>query len=493
MTGPQQPSEPIRIRSFIAPRRSGSALLMRIFAESPLCSITENLSPPGNVTTQAAFLNRQITVGDPHHPIIAETLKVGKKFLITKEDAEIGFPLSTYRHIRPIFLIRDPIRTFESWTKFQLGSVASLETVYRLMYNVGTHRRAPDVGVMVVAYERLVQEPESEIRRICNHWGIPFVESMLNFKKPFGYSMVVSSQKEKQAFDEATAQGLHNTVETYDSPMAEASGYPGILSNTVKDQVEKSMGQMYLDFWKADVEKIRTVLAEKTWIGFDLDDTLHEFSMSTGIAATKIIAMLSGKYGLAVPVLAEAYYRILAEKTQFPFLDDRSSTQVRKERFTAVLTHFSIPPDENVMQDLLEAYEATYITSLELKSGARSLLSTIKKMGKKIVIITEGPYDVQDRVVEALGISRYVDFLATASQFGSTKYSGLYPAVLKHLSISPTEMAYVGDKTDRDFYPAMAKGIYAIQFDEKRNVCLDAVFPRLNTLNKIEYILVDKR
>ena len=48
--------------------------------------------------------------------------------------------------------------------------------------------------------------------------------------------------------------------------------------------------------------------------------------------------------------------------------------------------------------------EFTLMNLLELKCGALDLLSMIKDMGKKIVVITEGPQDAQERTVQGLGI-----------------------------------------------------------------------------------------
>jgi putative hydrolase of the HAD superfamily len=143
------------------------------------------------------------------------------------------------------------------------------------------------------------------------------------------------------------------------------------------------------------------------------------------------------------------------------------------------------------MAELLESYEATLMASLELKCGALGLLSAVRKMGKKIVIITEGPQDAQERTVEGLGIGGYIDFLATTNHFGVTKTSGLFSKVLEHLGISPGDMAYIGDNEQRDMKPAMAKGIFSIHLAETKHVSLKTFPPQVNTLRKLQYILLD--
>jgi putative hydrolase of the HAD superfamily len=108
------------------------------------------------------------------------------------------------------------------------------------------------------------------------------------------------------------------------------------------------------------------------------------------------------------------------------------------------------------------------MASLELKCGAIDLLSTLKDMGKRIVIMTEGPQDAQERTIHRLGFGEYIVFLATTNHFGVTKTNGLFPKVLEHLGISPGDIAYIGDNEQRDMKPAMAEGIFSIHLAETK-------------------------
>jgi putative hydrolase of the HAD superfamily len=94
-------------------------------------------------------------------------------------------------------------------------------------------------------------------------------------------------------------------------------------------------------------------------------------------------------------LLLFAVQRILREKTASVFSDGKTSFDYRRERFAALLAHFSIA----FMAQLLQFYEITLTACLEPKSGALGLLSTCKKLGKKTVVITEGPQDAQGRSI----------------------------------------------------------------------------------------------
>lgn len=262
--------------------------------------------------------------------------------------------------------------------------------------------------------------------------------------------------------------------------------YHNLFFNTEKNELEEHLGRSYLSYWRDDVMRLRVIFHEKTWFGFDLDDTLHEFRGSSGIATNKVLEKISGRNGSPMPELREEYFRVLMEKTANAFSDGKSSFDYRKERFTSVLATFSLPNYTQFMDTLLESYEHTLTESLQLKCGALCLLSTIKNMGKKIVIITEGPQDAQERTIQALGIEGYVDFIATTNHLQVTKTIGLFKKVLGYLGISPGDMAYIGDSEQRDMEPAMAEGIFSIHLDENSHVSLNAFPPHINTWRKLQ-------
>jgi len=218
------------------------------------------------------------------------------------------------------------------------------------------------------------------------------------------------------------------------------------------------------------------------WIGFDLDDTLHQFRQASGAATNAVLSNISSRYGTSVEALRDEYSRILKSKTAAAFSDGRTSADYRTERFSALLGHFSIPPDQRFMAELLEMYESNLGKSLELKPGALQFLSTLKQMGKKIVIVTEGPQDAQERTVQALGIQPYIDFLASTNHFGVTKVEGLFPRVCEYLNITPGDMVYIGDSVERDIKPATAAGILCIHLDEARDTSVSDLPLRAKTL-----------
>ena len=87
--------------------------------------------------------------------------------------------------------------------------------------------------------------------------------------------------------------------------------YHSLLSNTDKDDVKQHVGPLHLRYWEDDVLRLRATIAEKTWIGFDLDDILHEFRRSSGTATDKVLEEIAKRCGSPILALKGEYSRVL--------------------------------------------------------------------------------------------------------------------------------------------------------------------------------------
>ncbi|KAJ4152546.1 hypothetical protein NW754_004341 [Fusarium falciforme] len=237
-----------------------------------------------------------------------------------------------------------------------------------------------------------------------------------------------------------------------------------------------------------DQKKLLETLQTKTWFGFDLDDTLHEFRRASRAAVTHCLTRISNENPhIKVEDLQEQYQIILKQGTASAFTDGKTSHDYRRERLGATLSHFELNHDS--IEELLQDYERVLVENVTLKLGALSLLKTIKESGRKITVITEGPQDAQERAVRDLGIASYIDFLATTNRFGVAKTSGIFGKVLKHLDIQPSEIVYVGDSKERDVEPATEEGIYTIHLREDETVSLALSPPSINSLEVLAQLV----
>lgn len=138
----------------------------------------------------------------------------------------------------------------------------------------------------------------------------------------------------------------------------------------------------------------------------------------------------------------------------------------------------------------MDVYKRSLREALTLKPGALDLLQCIKRRGKKVIVVTEGPQDAQLWTVEELGLRPYVDVLVTTNQIGKSKVEGLFSAVLDKYGIVASDMVYVGDNEKRDVVPAREAGILAVLFDEMGGCSFDDFAAlRIDSLGKLGDLL----
>lgn len=134
-------------------------------------------------------------------------------------------------------------------------------------------------------------------------------------------------------------------------------------------------------------------------------------------------------------------------------------------------------------------YKNALAKALKAKAGALTLLPYLRSIGKKVVIVTEGPQDAQEWTIEKLGLSEHLDALVTTNKFGKAKTDGLFESVLDSLGIEGKDMVYIGDNYARDIVPAQAQGITTIYFSEAGGEVLSRQGTRINSLLTIEHVL----
>jgi FMN phosphatase YigB (HAD superfamily) len=485
----------VPLRLLAALPRSGSTLFMRAFRESQGCAVTSRLVLMGNYTTGGPFKPDYSIFQSPNrHEVYQRALQGGYNTLICKEElghekwkGECDFALipgpASYEMTKPAFLFRDPIRVFDSWKFVGWTDIQSLVACYTNLYNLWTSNN----HTIALIYEDLIRNPRQIFQNLCLHWNVSFSEDMLSFRHPFG-DFFFSSDREKRIYSDENPLGLFDTVKSHGSVVPNIKSH-NLLSHKEIETIEAELGPMYLRCYGDRIESIRRTLLEKTWFGFDLDDTLHEFRKASRAASLPIFEHIAQSCDATVEDLRATYSKILSQKTSGAFTDGKSSETYRKERFSALMEAYSVRFTDTTLDQLAAVYKESLQSSLEAKPGAVSLLRYLKHIGKKIAIVTEGPEDAQEWTLEKLGIASNVDVLVTTNRFRRAKVDGLFVLVLKHLNIDAESIVYVGDSLERDISPARAEGILAVQFDEMESAFLDMTDLKINSLQKLENIL----
>lgn len=244
---------------------------------------------------------------------------------------------------------------------------------------------------------------------------------------------------------------------------------------------------------------LQKILSSKPWVGFDLDDTLHEFRRASTHASTHVFETIHAfNSKISTDALRATYQTILCDATANAFTDGRTSNEYRRERFGRLLDAYGLtgsnsPSElENPLLDrLIEIYHNHLRESLALKPGVLQLLQALQQIGKKIIVITEGPADGQEWTAQELGIRPYIDFLVTANEVGRSKIDGLFGVVLATYDIKAGQIVYFGDNEVRDVQAAQGEGILAVLYDEKQESRLDdETALRVNSWAAVENALI---
>ncbi|KAJ5619029.1 hypothetical protein N7510_003013 [Penicillium lagena] len=231
----------------------------------------------------------------------------------------------------------------------------------------------------------------------------------------------------------------------------------------------------------------------KTWFGFDLDDTLHDFRAASSQASTAVFERIHSLTSVNISALETTYTEILRTSTASAFTEGRLSAEYRRERFSRLLQAHGVAQAVNV-ESLLDTYQTSLRRHLKLKPGAQSLLRTLHDQGKKILIVTEGPQDAQVWALQELGLTPWVDVLVTTNEMRRSKVDGLFQAVLEKHAIPASEMVYFGDNLARDIVPARELGISAVLFDERQKAKLDDLSDlRVDSWGKVQELIVEYR
>ena len=139
-----------------------------------------------------------------------------------------------------------------------------------------------------------------------------------------------SSDHERDTYCKRKRLGIFKIIET-SSTVGPDVPYHNLLSNAEKGDIKEHAGFLYARCCEDDILRLRAIIAERTWIGFDLDDTLHEFRRSSGIATNRVLAEISKRYGTPILALKDEYSMVLKMKTANAFLDGKTSFDYRRE------------------------------------------------------------------------------------------------------------------------------------------------------------------
>jgi len=214
---------------------------------------------------------------------------------------------------------------------------------------------------------------------------------------------------------------------------------------------------------------------------FDLDDTLVDDDISTKAGVDQLYLHYKNelsadrydKWDEALQIYYPAFLR--AEITV-------QALQILRIR------HVLDKPDL-VVQEALAAFEyfmQNYVENTQLFPEALAVLKALKSEGIRLGVISNGPDDMQQRKIKAIGLSEFFDVIVTAERAGVGKpNSGIFELALSELGLPASDCCCVGDNLANDAVGAQTAGLTGIFLDRTSSSTVHYDGPTIHSLEAL--------
>ncbi len=218
-------------------------------------------------------------------------------------------------------------------------------------------------------------------------------------------------------------------------------------------------------------------------IYFDADNTLFDFDKAEYLAFKKTIEAFS------IPFTEELYQIYSKNNANLWTLLEKGLV----DKKTLVLKRFSDTFDMvNITADV-ESINATYVKNLGLESvlfpGVNELLSTLKKAGKKMYVLTNGVEDVQKTRFKLSGIQDFFESIFISDVIGYQKPAKEFfdYVIANTKDFNKEDVVMIGDSLHSDMLGSVNVGIDTIWFNfkHKENVLNLPIKYEIDNLSQI--------
>ena len=108
-------------------------------------------------------------------------------------------------------------------------------------------------------------------------------------------------------------------------------------------------------------------------------------------------------------------------------------------------------------------YRANRFHGLALFADAVATVAALRRPGRRLGLVTNGPTDVQREKIALLGVAPLVDFILVSEEFGAWKPDPrIFREALRLAGADPAEAVFVGDSAEHDIAGARAASIPAV-------------------------------
>ena len=105
----------------------------------------------------------------------------------------------------------------------------------------------------------------------------------------------------------------------------------------------------------------------------------------------------------------------------------------------------------------------SYDRHCELSNDTSATLQTLRKHGKKLGVITNGPTEPQEQKLQSLGLASFFDVVLISEAEGLRKPDRMiFARALERCGVEPAEAMFVGDHPEVDVAGARAAGLVPV-------------------------------
>ena len=196
---------------------------------------------------------------------------------------------------------------------------------------------------------------------------------------------------------------------------------------------------------------------------FDLDDTLIseiDYAMS-GYAAVSEYIFKKGVLNKDVPEIKSELVRL--------FSDDH------KNVFNRFLKSNGLFDDRDSVMELVDVYRS-HFPDIKYYDDVRPALDLLKEQGIFTGILSDGYAVTQTQKIKALKAEEDFDIIVLTDELGREAWKPSptgFEQIEKKLMIKPSEIIYVGDNPEKDFYLSVTAGIRTARIIRENGVYSD--------------------
>lgn len=144
------------------------------------------------------------------------------------------------------------------------------------------------------------------------------------------------------------------------------------------------------------------------------------------------------------------------------FIELDANGHVWKDKvYSTLIKEFSITGWS--VSELLASYELCFCAFSVPIEGAIEAVNSIKSLGLKVALVSNGKSPFQERNFNALGISHLFDEIFVSESVGLRKpEKEIFELACKHLGVKTSKVVFVGDSVKSDIDGANNAGIFSI-------------------------------